>query len=281
MENQKICIAVKHPQRKRESAGLTEVRQSEHGLTELPLSLLRSLSNLRTIDFSHNLIESIPLELTKIRTLTNINLSHNRIEEVPVAFAHMTQLQCLDLSHNRIAELHNAHWRFAFEPCTEPKLVPIAPMTPCRTLSNGYAWPLSRYSPDVNEVIEAFATRVPNVLQVPAHLQARYGKGRYLVRPCLSYKPLAHHQACRLLLAGNPVEEPATFRSRVYRMREQDEAVAPAALADDTASTLDKAKKQSHEREEALRSKLLRQANKERTLVRAGSRTGKHISLGD
>jgi hypothetical protein len=54
MENQKICIAVKHPQRKRESAGLTEVRQSEHGLTELPLSLLRSLSNLRTIDFSHN-----------------------------------------------------------------------------------------------------------------------------------------------------------------------------------------------------------------------------------
>jgi hypothetical protein len=50
-------------------------------------------------------------------------------------------------------------------------------------------------------------------------------------------------------------------------MREQDEAVAPAALADDTASTLDKAKKQSHEREEALRSKLLRQANKERTLV--------------
>ena len=67
---------------------------------------LYKLSELTTLDLSHNKLSEMPDALGCAGSLIVLSLSHNRIRMMPPAvLIHLTELEHLDLSHNQIAVL--------------------------------------------------------------------------------------------------------------------------------------------------------------------------------
>ncbi len=82
------------------------------GLTEIPSQIFESCPDLMFLDLGNddyseikNQIESIPVEITKLRHLKKLNLSHNRIKVIKEDLCDLPELTHLDLSFNEIKYL--------------------------------------------------------------------------------------------------------------------------------------------------------------------------------
>jgi internalin A len=73
-------------------------------LTALPESLCQ-LTQLQSIDLSHNQLTALPESLGKLTQLQELHLSHNQLTALPESLGQLKQLQELGLSINPIASL--------------------------------------------------------------------------------------------------------------------------------------------------------------------------------
>ncbi|PAV63425.1 hypothetical protein WR25_08390 [Diploscapter pachys] len=99
---------------------------SSNNLTELPNSIgtishleslnaasneisqapdLSNLSNLITLDLSHNKFSTFPqLASDKLKRFLTLAINHNEIQELPRNFFHLSQLKDFDISHNQLKD---------------------------------------------------------------------------------------------------------------------------------------------------------------------------------
>jgi Leucine-rich repeat (LRR) protein len=99
--------AYREAERKIEAAlrsGAKNLALSGLGPTELPESLCQ-LTQLQSLDLSHNLLTALPELLCQLIQLQSLYLSHNRLTALPEWLGQLTQLQSLDLSYNRLTAL--------------------------------------------------------------------------------------------------------------------------------------------------------------------------------
>jgi len=84
---------------------LAELRMNNFDLLTIPSSI-QNLSNINTLDFSHNSITSVPEGIGYLDNLTYLDMSYNSIDTVhPNAFWFLENLDYIDLSNNSIQEL--------------------------------------------------------------------------------------------------------------------------------------------------------------------------------
>ena len=63
---------------------------------------LGNLSNLKSLDLSHNRLTEIPGELGSLSNLESLDLSHNRLTEIPGELGSLSNLESLYLSRNEL-----------------------------------------------------------------------------------------------------------------------------------------------------------------------------------
>lgn len=69
------------------------------------------LSEISTLDFSMNSIQTISFAICRLLSLTQLNLAENAVRHIPTSLHMITNLVLLDLSKNRLQELNEAFFQ--------------------------------------------------------------------------------------------------------------------------------------------------------------------------
>ncbi|KAH7825737.1 putative E3 ubiquitin-protein ligase TOM1 [Monocercomonoides exilis] len=76
------------------------------GLKQIPADYIPSF-NIMTLDFSGNIITSIPPGLENLSYLTSLILTHNLVSSLPSEIGNFRNLKCLCLAHNKLHSLNS------------------------------------------------------------------------------------------------------------------------------------------------------------------------------
>lgn len=69
------------------------------------------LASLRSLDASHNVLETLPSSIGRCTALVTLDLTHNKLWELPTeVLATMTQLTNLELRHNKLCVAAAGCW---------------------------------------------------------------------------------------------------------------------------------------------------------------------------
>lgn len=83
----------------KENNVMEEIYLTNNKIEEIP-DCFGNYKNLLILDFSHNLISTIPNSLSYLREIREIRLQNNKISKIPVDFVQLTSLKFLDVSSN-------------------------------------------------------------------------------------------------------------------------------------------------------------------------------------
>jgi len=76
-------------------------------LTKIPDDVFH-LTHLRSLDISHQNIDSIPDDIVKLRNLASLKLNLNRLTSIPKCLSTLPELRVLDIGHNRFDKFPEA-----------------------------------------------------------------------------------------------------------------------------------------------------------------------------
>ncbi|XP_033105615.1 uncharacterized protein LOC117107891 [Anneissia japonica] len=82
-----------------------EMDVSFNELTRIPPEIPLRLPHLSTVNLSHNRLTSLPDSFALLFHLKNVLLHHNQIQSLPKTFIHLVKLEKLDLSFNSLMSL--------------------------------------------------------------------------------------------------------------------------------------------------------------------------------
>lgn len=84
---------------------LRHLSLSDNSLTFVHQSPIAYITNLTSIDLSHNLLNAVPPSLSALTKLRSLNISNNLIDSVLGIPDSIPQIEALNLSHNRLESL--------------------------------------------------------------------------------------------------------------------------------------------------------------------------------
>ncbi|XP_052269021.1 malignant fibrous histiocytoma-amplified sequence 1 homolog isoform X2 [Dreissena polymorpha] len=86
---------------------LRELYLCKNFLSKVPPSLF-NLNHLQILDMSHNLLQVMPDEISRVKSLVVLRLNNNQIERIPQKIRDLSNLEELNISYNRIRYMPNA-----------------------------------------------------------------------------------------------------------------------------------------------------------------------------
>ena len=75
-------------------------------------SLFTNLTNLSSLNLSHNIISEFPKKITNLKNLKYLNLNNNILSQIPSYLKDLTELEELYLSHNSISNISSSIQNF-------------------------------------------------------------------------------------------------------------------------------------------------------------------------
>lgn len=87
------------------SETLTSLNLSRNSIKKLPRTFCCKMNNLRSIDISHNQIETLPIEIKFFSRLVDLNISDNRLRMLPSTFSDLKSLRNLNVANNNLSQL--------------------------------------------------------------------------------------------------------------------------------------------------------------------------------
>lgn len=83
---------------------LTELNLAKNQISFIP-TFISQFSRLFHVNFSCNLLRSLPMEFAGLQTLCELNISQNRLDHLPTCIYELENLETLNASDNQICEL--------------------------------------------------------------------------------------------------------------------------------------------------------------------------------
>eukprot|EP00943_MAST-04B_sp_MAST-4B-sp1_P001418 g1418.t1 len=84
---------------------LTAVRLIGHSLKHIPDEFCNVLTNLTSVSFSNNLLESLPQNIGNLGRLTELNVLKNKLRYLPESLCVLKKLERLDMCNNKLQRL--------------------------------------------------------------------------------------------------------------------------------------------------------------------------------
>lgn len=84
---------------------LTNLDLSDNKIGQLPRTFCCKMNNLRVLNLSNNLIETLPIEIKFFCRLVDLNVSNNRLRMLPSTFSDLRSLRCLNVANNNLSQL--------------------------------------------------------------------------------------------------------------------------------------------------------------------------------
>uniref|UniRef100_A0A6G1S3F9 Leucine-rich repeat-containing protein 57 n=1 Tax=Aceria tosichella TaxID=561515 RepID=A0A6G1S3F9_9ACAR len=87
------------------SRSLKHLDMSRNNITNLPRTFCCKMSKLSNLNLSHNLIETLPLEIKFLSKLVVLNISYNNLRLLPSTFSDLRALKILNVANNNLSQL--------------------------------------------------------------------------------------------------------------------------------------------------------------------------------